>query len=536
MEQIVTHYLKRPAILLLFLSSFVASFAQELLFTLEAENAELTAPSKVKQVNGYSGNAYVGDNDPGSAMVFKNVNAPEEGTYEFQTYYTSMHVRSIAIQSGYYPAVISTGLKTTEDWNLPPVETTTTYIWLNKGANTIRITPHNGGGPNIDKFEIRTTPVSMLRPEINKAAFAYDLTDDALITVNNRDETASTLNDNDEFSVFQYSGARAEVYIECDMPYLVTGYLLSAGAGSTQNVRNWALEYAPDGKNYQYLASSQTIDLPTATFFQINRHPHSETHKAAQYYRLTAQGGSIGEIQLFGLPYLPNTNGKNFPADITESQNIQAQTLGNPAGTLLDFADERCYNLFDRDMSKKYYWGSCRTFEVEIELDTPYTLGSYTLTSCQDYPERDPKSWMVEGFNTDWEPVGEVRDFIFPCRYATMKFPADDTKKYRGFRLRTVENNGADAFQLLKWQLFEGRTETNIEAVDLQSLAVFSSDGEIIIQSEENGMYRISDLSGQLLASQVFEAGTQRIQAEQGIYIVKIKIGSNVVVQKIKLR
>ena len=66
--------------------------AQDVLVTLEAEKGIITLPAKVKPVDGstvegISGGKYVGDNDPGSSIVFNDVEVPEAGTYEFKTYY-----------------------------------------------------------------------------------------------------------------------------------------------------------------------------------------------------------------------------------------------------------------------------------------------------------------------------------------------------------------------------------------------------------------------------------------------------------------
>ena len=147
-----------------------ALYAQEPLLVLEAEDARLTPPVKVKYVDGYSGNAYVGDNDSGSEIVFENIYVEKAGTYEFRTYYTSMFIRSIAVQSGFYTPVILTMTETTEDWNRPPVGMMLSYIYLDEGYNTLRITPYNGGGPNIDKFELWETGVNMPKPEKESAA------------------------------------------------------------------------------------------------------------------------------------------------------------------------------------------------------------------------------------------------------------------------------------------------------------------------------------------------------------------------------
>jgi hypothetical protein len=105
--------------------------AQDIIKTLEAEAGRLVLPAKVKSVNGYSGDAYVGDNDSGSSITFDNVEIAQEGTYEIKTYYTSMQLRSIAVKSNDYTEAISTLVTPTQDWNAPPTGTMSTYIYLN---------------------------------------------------------------------------------------------------------------------------------------------------------------------------------------------------------------------------------------------------------------------------------------------------------------------------------------------------------------------------------------------------------------------
>lgn len=515
----------------------VHSFSQEILYTLEAENADLTPPVKKKYVNGYSGNAYVGDNDPGSKLVFRNIDITEEGTYEFKTYYTSMHIRSITIQSGNYPKVVVTMPTTTEDWNRPPVAVMVTYIYLDKGSNTIVITPHNGGGPNIDKFEIVKTSVTIPRPEPLNSAFAYDLTDDALVTSNRTITEINNVTDNNTSTVYTFNESSAEIKIECDMPYLLTSYLFSAGNGSTSDVKNWKIEYSVDGNSYSLVNPNSANNLSDAVMFEISRTPHSDKSKAAKYYRITAYDGRIGEIQLFGIPYLPNTNNKNFPVDMTEGMNISQKTLGDPLGVSGSF-DERYYNLFDRDMSRKYYWHSATSFWVDVELENLSKLNYYTLTSCQDYPERDPKSWVLEGFDRDWVILDEVSDFIFPSRYATMKFFIEDEKLYKGYRLRVTQNNGADAFQLLKWQLFGSTNTSSLSSLDTdnKSIMVYSLQKKIVIDSEDKAKCYIFNLSGHLIATYNIHMGIYEFPVESGIYIVKFIASGKSYAEKVIVR
>lgn len=403
--------MKKIKILLLSLLPAVGLCAQNPLLVLEAEDAVLTPPVKVKYVNGYSGDAYVGDNDSGSEILFRNVYVDKEGTYEFRTYYTSMFIRSIAVQTGFYAPVVIGMTETTEDWNRPPVGMMLSYIYLDKGNNTIKITPYNGGGPNIDKFEIWETEVKMPKPEKMKAAYAYDLTDNAVITINGKDISGSALNDNDEYTAYDLQGSSDYIYITCTDPCLITGYLFSEGEVTSQNVDSWSLEYSVDGRNYSQLTSGASTRYSAATLFTINRQPHADAGKAARYYRIDTKGRNVGEIQLFGIPYYESADHKNFPADITENVDVFSNVIGSPLGAFT-IADERYFNLFDRDMERKYYSDESPVFNVEVELDKPYRLDYYTLTSCQDYPERDPKSWVVEGFDKDWEAVSEVNGFV----------------------------------------------------------------------------------------------------------------------------
>lgn len=494
--------------------------AQDIVATLEAESGTPTLPAKVKYVSGYSGNAYVGDNDPGSAIVFRNVNIPVEGTYEFRTFYTSMFQRAISIQSGFYPPVISACKLTTADWNKPPVAEMVTYIYLNQGLNTITIKPVGDGGPNIDKFEILSTDVAMPRPTPVDVAFSYDLTDDAVIATNRTTDNLANVSDNAESTIYAYGNASADIKITCDMPYLLTGYFLSAGQGSTLDVRNWILEYSLNGTTYIPVSPTQTEIFPSGILFHIARNPHSDKAAATAHYRLKAYGGQIGEVQLLGIPYLPNTDNKNFPTDITQGLNIPTRTWGDPLGVSGSF-DERFYNLFNRDMSKKYYWPGASAFWVDVEPENSTILNYYTLTSCQDYPERDPKSWVLQGYNTDWETISEVSDFTFPARYACMKFPVEIKKTYKGYRLNVTQNNGADAFQLLKWQLF-GDVSSSIYDINDNHISVYASSEKITIRCEEIGSVRIANLSGQIIAHEKLNATENIIPIENGIYLVQV--------------
>ncbi len=502
---------------------------------LEAENAQLTPPVKVKRVNGYSGNAYVGDFDNGSVIKLSHVTVDTEGTYEFRVYYTSMFLRSANVTVNSYPAINVAMTRTTEDWNRPPVAMMLTYIWLDKGDNTILVTPPADGGPNIDKFEIWETGVEMPRPEITDPAWSYDLSDDAVaISAEGEDLTASALNDNAVTTIYQRGGATGYINYEFNHTYLITGYLFSEGAGADKQGTGWTLEYSTDGRTYTAVRPSETVSLGNATLYRVTRQPHADKAQAARYFRVNTKGRDVAEIQLFGIPYTTASDNRNFPADMTDGLDIEKMTAGSPLGAT-EFADERFYNLFDRNMQTKYYTDQSLTGTVEIELDRPSTLESYTLTSCQDYPERDPRSWVVEGFDKSWETVSEVSGFEFPCRYATMSFSGNDRKLYRGFRLRVTENNGGDRFQLLKWQLFGSETAgTGNVSADGARIAIAAANGTIRISATSHIDYAVYSGDGTLIATGRSDEAT--VQSGPGIYLVKCVSEGNVTTKKIAVR
>ncbi|MDR1122074.1 MAG: T9SS type A sorting domain-containing protein [Dysgonamonadaceae bacterium] len=648
--------------------------AQEVIATLEAEAGILTAPAKVKYVNGYSDDAYVGDNDAGSSIVFDDVTVAEEGTYEFKTFYTSMQFRSIAVKANNYAEVISTITQTTSDWNAPPTGTMSVYIYLNQGLNTLKITPHPSGqgGPNMDKFEILTTDVelpkpgefpilleaetarlygdlkvkpldgstisglsggkyigdfnqsansylqfadieipeegayelkvfsmgsgrklsikvnryekiiittqnspnwdnapavevstliymdkgknritlgthndngpnldkleihktgeSMAKPKIINLAYGSDFTDEAAITAQHNNETLANINDNNEGSLYQVSGqTSAQITAICAYPVLLTGYLLSAGLESEEDPSRWILESSTDGTAWQTVTPNQSTDLQGAVLFTIDRSYGSAAADAARYYRLTAKGNTdveVAEWQLFGAPYLTNTDGKSFPEDMTEGLDIRSKATAYPEGASGNGWSEEYYNLFDRKLNSKYYTGGSKQFYVQLELDKAYKLHSYTLTSVDNFPDRDPKKWTLNGYSDEsgWVELDRQTEFQFPCRYAAMRFNVNSEKGFSQFLLDVEDNNGSVDSQLLKWQLFgEEYNETAIEKVNSPDCSIWSEYGKIYILPKGNAPinYRIYNLSGISVKSGISAAQTE-IALPKGVYIISL--------------
>ncbi len=670
-----------PAKILFFLPWLLTPMlkAQNIVVALEAESGTLTAPAKVKYVNGYSGNAYVGDNDAGSSIAFTDVEIAKEGTYEFKTYYTCVGSRSIAVKSNNYADVISTIVNGTADWNTPPVATMSIYVYLKQGKNTIKITPHPSGqgGPNMDKFEILTTdyvipqpgefpilleaenarlfgslkvkplngstisglsggkyigdfnqnaksylqfvdvqipeegtyelrvfsmgsgralsikvnqykksvittknspswddaPPSMVstliymdkgknkitfsthnddgpnldkfeihkttetipKPETVNISYVSDFTDEAEILTQNDNETSSYLTDNNETTIYKVPGITStQIIAKCKEPVLLTGYLLSSGLDATEDVTKWTLESSVDGNVWKTITPNSSTDLSGAYLFTVNRSYGTAEANTARYYRLTAKGATdinIGEWQLFGVPYLTNTDGKNFPQDITEGINLEANVSGYPEGASGNGWSEKIYNLFNRKLNNKYFMNGAKQFYVEVKLDKAYLLDSYTLTSADEFPDRDPAKWTFNGFNEElgWVELDRQVEFTFPSRYATIQFNINSKVPFTKFLLDVEGNNGSVDTQLLKWQLFgkeytgEG-TGFKTPKNETPPYSIHPEYGKISIRYNTNvsADYQIYNIAGVSVAKGILSETRKDIALSQGIYIVKI--------------
>ena len=522
----------KKLLLITALSTFFAAGAQETpISVIEAESASLTPPVKVKRVNGYSGNAYVGDFDKGSVIRLNHVTVEKEGTYEFRVYYTSMFMRSVNVSVNNYPAVNLPMTRTTEDWNRPPVAMMLTYIWLDEGDNTILVTPPDAGGPNIDCFKIYESDEKIDRPEVKLMSYESDCTDVAAISAQYDNETLAYATDNDEYTIYKApSVSSATVTAQCEYPVLVTGYLLSAGVNSTADVTKWTVESSADGTEWTRLNPSKTTDLSGAYIFEVKRESANAANDRARYYRLTATRETdveVAEWQLFGSPWLDNEDGRNFPADITEGVDLTQNASAWPEGNAGDGWSEQFYNLFDRKLTSKYCMADTKAYTVEIALPKAYTLDYYTLTSVDVDADRNPKKWTLNGYNDEqgWIELDRRTDYSFPCGYATMRFNINSEAAFTNFLLDVEDNCGSAYSQLLKWQLFgEESTQGALDKVMNEACIISSGHGNVTIAcgAAEPVAYSIVAVSGTVMGKGSVSASETTVDLPAGLYIVTV--------------
>jgi hypothetical protein len=79
-----------------------------------------------------------------------------------------------------------------------------------------------------------------------------------------------------------------------------------------------------------------------------------------------------------------------------------------------------------------------------------WSLGSYSLTSGNDMPGRDPKNWEFKGSNNgkDWITLDIRKDEIFATRLQTKTYTLSNHTAYAYYRLEITANNGGSEIQL----------------------------------------------------------------------------------------
>jgi len=121
-------------------------------------------------------------------------------------------------------------------------------------------------------------------------------------------------------------------------------------------------------------------------------------------------------------------------------------------------AAEGSSKLVDNNYGTKFFVGGFPAgFEMQLTFPTGHIMGSYTITSGNDLPDRDPKSWQLLGSNngTTWYVLDARSNEIFAGRNQTRLFRTTNTTAYTRYKWYVSANNGSVDWQAGEWRLIE---------------------------------------------------------------------------------
>ena len=125
-------------------------------------------------------------------------------------------------------------------------------------------------------------------------------------------------------------------------------------------------------------------------------------------------------------------------------------TATSPSGHIGKKGEE-VGRTIDRNKRTKWFTPFWPGLSWQLELPEARKCTLYRLTSANDYPLRDPKSWYVEG-STDgkaFTKIAEEKDVTFQSRLQEKEFPIAAPGDYRFYRVTFTElASGNDGFQI----------------------------------------------------------------------------------------
>jgi phage-related protein len=140
------------------------------------------------------------------------------------------------------------------------------------------------------------------------------------------------------------------------------------------------------------------------------------------------------------------------PEDVTSQASVSVN-LENPGGA---DATEGSSKVIDNDKTTKFLiFDYDPSLYIQLQFREAQDVTSYSLTSANDSPERDPKSWKLSGSNDGkvWVDVDTRTNETFSDREVTNNYVIDNKTAYKYYRLTITENNGDSLFQMAEWRV-----------------------------------------------------------------------------------
>lgn len=242
---------------------------------------------------------------------------------------------------------------------------------------------------------------------------------------------------------------------------VVTGYtIFSANDAPERDPKDWTLQ-GWNAETGMWDTLHVVVENPSWPDFFTPKSWTFENDMAYSKYRLDIDSVNgaplmqISELQLLG------TLGEEVMVDITDLRDVEYKGqhedlpwdgpgTGSPDGEALPF-------LFDNDTTTKYLVGIVEGF-VDILTPRLSMVTSYTMTSANDAPGRDPASWVLQGWdfmNEEWIDIHSVTDQgPWASRAMPMTWEFENESYFSTYRMMFLANNGEPLLQIAELELF----------------------------------------------------------------------------------
>ncbi|MDR1810855.1 MAG: fibronectin type III domain-containing protein [Prevotella sp.] len=202
-------------------------------------------------------------------------------------------------------------------------------------------------------------------------------------------------------------------------------------------------------------------------------------------YRICAKNATETSVYVYAdllatavAPVIPDITGLTGNSLSVQYENTSNTNENSPKG-------------IDNDVNTKYLFYASAGW-MKLMLPKPYAVEQYEIVSANDAPERDPKTWKLEGSNNNaaWTTIDSQQNQKFLNRKSPLRYVVSNTTAYKYYRLSITGNNGGTLTQLAEFRLYANRDEAEMMAETVNAptnlTAVAVSDNQIQLSWKDN--------------------------------------------------
>lgn len=261
----------------------------------------------------------------------------------------------------------------------------------------------------------------------------------------NDGECGERVFDNDTGTKWLTSGGNTTGWMIFDFSeqeaYAIDGYsITSANDAPDRTPKNWTLDGSNDGISWTPVDTR--VDEIGWTTFQKRTYTVASP-AAYQMYRLNVTANN-GSGTLMGFSEMELLEGAvdrtNLPGTVTGSSQLNIR--------------EAARAVFDSANRTKWLTASGQTtgwLQFQFANAAAYRINGYAITSANDWSERDPKDWTLEGSNngTTWTIVDTRTNEFWTGRHQRRLFEFNNFTAYAYYRLNVMAIKNSTATNLM---------------------------------------------------------------------------------------
>jgi len=197
-------------------------------------------------------------------------------------------------------------------------------------------------------------------------------------------------------------------------------------------------------------------------------------------------GLSPATTYYFKVRAVGQTGSSNYSNSVAATTPAVPEDITNNGGVLTSqysgrVSSENFDKLIDDNANTKYFQNGQKVFWVQYQSAYAAILENYAITSANDSPDRDPKSWNLQGSKdgTNWITLDAQTNQTFTSRFQKQTYTVSNASAYLYYRLNITGNNGSADTQFAEWELW-GKKSLQQPPVAPGNVAAVASSASLV--------------------------------------------------------